>query len=53
MDDRPQSPRQLNRTRLVIIALVVLALVTILGATLGGSLTGYQQLREATPAQGN
>jgi hypothetical protein len=42
---------QLNRTRIIIIAMVVLALVTILGSTIGGSMSSYEQLKEGTSAQ--
>jgi hypothetical protein len=42
---------QLNRTRIVIVLMVVLALATILGATLGGSLTGYEKIKEGASDQ--
>jgi hypothetical protein len=47
----PPSPWKLNRTRIAIIAMVALAIAIILGSTLGGSLTGYEKLKEGATEQ--
>lgn len=50
-DNVPLSPWKLNRTRIMIVAMVLLALVTILGATLGGGLNTYEHLKEGAADQ--